>query len=52
MRPETMAAPLAQVETTCDRNTDRWQDFRGVGIAQGEEYVFDEDLFRWKPVRV
>jgi hypothetical protein len=50
MRPETMVAPIARVETTYDRNTDRWQGFRGVGVTDGEEYVFDENLFRWKPV--
>jgi hypothetical protein len=27
---------------------DRWQDFRGVGLNDRREYVFDESSFRWK----
>jgi len=48
MRPETMAEPLGQVETSYDRKTDRWQGFRGVGLSDRKEYVFDEPSFRWK----
>jgi len=48
MRPETMVEPLAKVETSYDRKSDRWQGFRGVGLADKKEYVFDESLFRWK----
>ncbi len=51
LRPETMVEPLARVETIFDRKTDRWEGFRGVGVADREEYVFDENFFRWKPVR-
>lgn len=49
MRPETMPEPLGQVETSFDSKTDRWQGFRGVGLNDSKEYVFDETLFRWKP---
>ncbi len=48
MRYETMVEPLSQVETTYDGKTDRWQDFRGVGLNDQGEYVFDESTFRWK----
>ena len=48
MRPETMVEPLERVETSFDRRTDRWQGFRGVGLNDGRDYVFDEALFRWK----
>ena len=48
MRPETMAERLGQVEASYDRKTDRWQGFRGVGLTDKKEYVFDEFLFRWK----
>ena len=48
MRPETMIEPLEQVEASYDKRTDRWQGFRGVGLADKKEYVFDENLFRWK----
>jgi hypothetical protein len=48
MRPETMKEPLGQVETSYDRKSDRWQDFRGTGLNDRKEYVFDESLFRWK----
>jgi len=48
MRPETMAEPLGQVETSYDRKSDRWQGFRGVGLNDRREYVFDESLYRWK----
>jgi len=48
MRPETMAEPLERVETSYDRKTDRWHGFRGVGLTDKKEYVFDESLFRWK----
>ena len=45
---EIMAEPLGQIETSYDRRTDRWQGFRGIGLADKKEYVFDENLFRWK----
>jgi hypothetical protein len=48
MRPETMVEPLEQVEVSYDKRTDRWQGFRGIGIANKKEYVFDESSFRWK----
>ena len=48
MRPEKMAEPLERVETSYDRKTDRWQGFRGVGLTDKKEYVFDESLFRWR----
>jgi hypothetical protein len=48
MRPETMTEPLEQVETWYDRKSDRWQGFRGVGLTDRKEYVFDESAFRWK----
>ena len=48
MRPELMMEPLEQVETSFDRRSDRWQGFRGVGLNDRREYVFDESLFRWK----
>ena len=48
MRPETMVEPLKQIEASYDRRTDRWQRFRGVGLNDRKEYVFDESLFRWK----
>jgi hypothetical protein len=47
MRPETMIEPLEQVEASYDRRTDRWQGFRGVGVTDRKEYVFEETLFRW-----
>jgi hypothetical protein len=43
-----MVEPLGQVETSYDRRSDRWQGFRGVGLTDKKEYVFDESLFRWK----
>jgi hypothetical protein len=46
--PETMSEPLSQIETSYDRKTDRWQGFKGVGLNDRKEYVFDELLFRWK----
>src|SRR5713101_5840235 len=48
MRPETMVEPLEQVEVSYDKRTHRWQGFRGIGIANKKEYVFDESSFRWK----
>ena len=48
MRSETMAEPLERVETSYDGKTDRWQNFRGVGLNDRREYVFDESSFRWK----
>jgi hypothetical protein len=48
LRSETMVEPLGQVETWYDGKSDRWQGFRGVGLADKKEYVFDESLFRWK----
>ena len=48
LRPETMGEVLALIETTYDRKTDRWQGFRGIGVTDKKEYVFDENLFRWK----
>jgi hypothetical protein len=50
MRPETMVEPLERVETSYDGKTDRWQGFRGLGLTDKKDYVFDESLFRWKPV--
>ncbi|HEX9429532.1 MAG TPA: hypothetical protein VF944_04075, partial [Candidatus Bathyarchaeia archaeon] len=46
MHPKTMVEPLEQVATSFDRKTDRWQGFRGVGLNDRREYVFDESLFR------
>jgi hypothetical protein len=48
MRPETMVERLERVETSYDRKSDRWQGFRGLGLSDKKEYVFDESLFRWK----
>ncbi len=48
MRPETMVEALERVETSYDGMTDRWQNFRGLGLTDKKEYVFDESLFRWK----
>jgi hypothetical protein len=48
MRPETMVEPLGQVEASYDRKTDRWQGFRGTGLNDRREYIFDESSFRWK----
>ncbi|TMI60708.1 hypothetical protein E6H14_00055 [Candidatus Bathyarchaeota archaeon] len=48
MRPETMVEALERVETSYDGKTDRWQNFRGVGLTDKKEYVFHESLFRWK----
>ena len=48
LRPETMIEPLEKIETSFDRSTDRWQDFRGVGLNDRRGYVFDELTFRWK----
>src|SRR5438876_7736345 len=48
MRPETMTEPLERVEASYDLSTDRWQNFRGVGLNDQREYFFDESLFRWK----
>ena len=48
LRPETMNAVLERLEASFDRETDRWQGFRGVGLTDNEEYVFDESSFRWK----
>src|SRR5205807_2415759 len=31
-----------------ERRSDRWQGFRGVGMNDRREYVFDESSFRWK----
>ena len=42
MHPETMIEPLEQIEALYDRRTDRWQGFRGVGLNDRREYVFDE----------
>jgi hypothetical protein len=47
LRPETMIEPLERVVAFYDRKTDRWQDFRGIGL-NWREYVFDETSFRWK----
>jgi hypothetical protein len=49
MRPETMVDPLERVQGSYDRKSDRWQGFRGVGLTDKKEYVFDESLFRWRP---
>jgi hypothetical protein len=48
LRSETMVEPLGQVEVWYDGKSDRWQDFRGVGLNDRKEYVFDESSFRWK----
>ena len=48
MRPETMVEALERIETSYDGMTDRWQNFRGLGLTDKKEYVFDESLFRWK----
>ena len=48
IRPETTTEPLERVEIFYDGKTDRWQGFRGVGMNDHREYVFDESLFRWK----
>jgi hypothetical protein len=48
MRPEMMIEPLERVEASYDLRTDRWQNFRGVGLNDQREYFFDESLFRWK----
>ncbi len=48
LRSETMVEPLGQVETWYDGKSDRWQGFRGVGLSDRKEYVFDEPSFRWK----
>jgi hypothetical protein len=48
LRPETMIEPLEQFEASFDSKTDRWQGFRGVGLNDRTEYVFDESSFRWK----
>ncbi len=48
LRPETMTEPLERVETSYDRRTDRWQGFRGFGLNDRKEYVFDDVLFQWK----
>jgi hypothetical protein len=48
LHSETMVEPLWQVETWYDGKSDRWQGFRGVGLSDKKEYVFDESLFRWK----
>jgi hypothetical protein len=46
MRPDIIVDAIERVETTYDRKTDRWQDFRGS--VKDREYVFDESTFRWK----
>jgi hypothetical protein len=48
LRSETMIEPLGRVETRYDGGSDRWQGFRGVGLNDQREYVFDESAFRWK----
>jgi hypothetical protein len=48
LRSETMLEPLGQVEASYDGRSDRWQGFRGVGLSDQKEYVFDESVFRWK----
>jgi hypothetical protein len=48
LRSETMVEPLEQVETWYDGGSDRWQGFRGIGLTDKKEYIFDEALFRWK----
>jgi hypothetical protein len=47
-RPETMSEFLGQVGAVYDKRSDRWQDFRGIGLMDKREYVFDEPTFRWK----
>lgn len=48
IRPQAMIEPLERVEASYDKETDRWQNFRGVGRSDQREYVFDESSFRWK----
>jgi hypothetical protein len=48
LRSDVMIEPLGQVEAWYDRKSDRWQGFRGIGLTDKKEYVFDESLFRWK----
>src|SRR5712691_9850690 len=45
MRPEMMVEPLGQVEAFYHRKTDRWQGFRGTGLNDRREYIFDESSF-------
>jgi hypothetical protein len=48
LRPEIMEKPLELVETVYDKNSDRWQEFKGFdSSARNERYVFDESVFRW-----
>jgi hypothetical protein len=51
IRPETMTEPLERVEIFYDEKTDRWQGFRGVGLTDQREYVFDESSFQWKTAK-
>jgi hypothetical protein len=48
LRSEMMVEPLGQVEAWYNGRLDRWQGFRGVGLKDQREYVFDESAFRWK----
>ncbi|HZY47560.1 MAG TPA: hypothetical protein VFE96_07160 [Candidatus Bathyarchaeia archaeon] len=48
--PQRMTEPLGLVEIVYDPRSDRWQWFRGVGLFDKKEYVFNEASFRWKPL--
>ena len=46
LRSQTMEKPIKRVETTYDKNSDRWRWFLGY-TETNEEYFFDESAFRW-----
>ncbi len=46
--PERMPEPLGQIEASFDKTDHRWQDYRGFVLQDRKEYVFDENVFRWK----
>lgn len=45
-RAETMEQPIVKVETSYDRASDRWHNFKGVS-SSGDKYVFDDPTLRW-----
>ena len=47
LRPDTMDQALVRIESTYDKRSDRWNDFRGSTSSAEESYVFDESVFRW-----
>jgi hypothetical protein len=49
LEPDRVQEALGQIEVSFDRKADRWQGFRGFGLKDQKEYMFDETLFRWKP---